>query len=176
MLKSFCLPALLICSSLLSIHTYVAAQKIGHVNLNNILEQLDVIREANTKLAHFQDSLNLLVEQKQQDLNRRVEEAGMKFRQGELNMQDAEKLEKQFAKENEILYEWAVLYDQKVQSKRAQMLEPILDMVDAKIAVYAKNNGYNYIFNESMGAIMFDLEEDDISAQVLQLIQPQKEE
>ncbi len=157
--------------SLLSITSGLHAQKIGHVNLNNILEQLEIIEDANTKLAVFQDSLNLLVEQKQKDLNQRIEQAGKKFELGELSEQDAQKIQVQFARENEMLYEWAVLYDQKVQAKRSQMLDPILDMVESKIATFAKNNGYNFIFNESMGAIMFDREEDDISSQILELIE-----
>ncbi|HNE30253.1 MAG TPA: OmpH family outer membrane protein, partial [Saprospiraceae bacterium] len=52
---------------------------------------------------------------------------------------------------------------QKVAAKRDELLQPILDKIDAAVKAVAKENGYLMIFDTSSGAMLFAADTEDVT-------------
>ncbi|MBP7184035.1 MAG: OmpH family outer membrane protein [Saprospiraceae bacterium] len=139
------------------------AQKLGHVNSGNILEQMPEVKAADEKLTQFRtqlvaegDSLYKKLEadylQYQKDvqagiltpIQRQTKEAAIQEMQTKLQTkeQQAQTL---------------------ISQKREEYLGPILKKLEDAIKMVGKENGYQFIFDTSTGATLYALESQDVS-------------
>ena len=86
--------------------------------------------------------------------------------QGEISPKQLE-VEAQALKQEELeIAKFQQDIQQKLYEKSENLLKPIRDRIQAAIDDVAKENGYDYIFDRSMGIILFADESTNISAQV----------
>ena len=140
------------------------AQKFGYINSQAILAELPEVKQADSELEALQKQLQKkgqgMVEQLQKD----YAEIQQKVERGELSpVQQQEEGKKLETRQQEIgKFEQDMV--QKIQEKRNQLLEPIYKRVNDAIATVAKENGYQFIFDQQV--LLYYEDSMDISAQV----------
>lgn len=142
----------------------VSAQKYGYVNAAEILSALPEMKAADSNLEGLQKQLQKKGQQMVQTfeadymaLQKQVQEGGLSPKQ---QQEESAKLE---ARQQEIAkFEQQMVAD--LQEKRAQLLEPIYKSVNDAIEAVAKENGYQFIFDQQ--TLLYGEESADVSSQV----------
>jgi len=153
----------LILSSLLlfvSLNTSAQTKKIGHIDSNKLLAAMPGKDSIETKLENYQKSLEnqlkLMIgeyQTKEQDFKNQMS-----------NMSELIKQTKQ--KELEDLVQRINNFQQQAEDdykkKEQELLTPLINKAKEAINEVAKENGYKYIFDSSLGFILFTDDTDDI--------------
>ncbi len=139
----------------------VFSQKFGHLNFGNLISLMPETESANSELDTYQkqlvsqgEQMAIALEAKFQKYVKQAEDLAPKV----LQEKEAE-LQKE---RNDILrYEQEVM--QKVEIKRQELLNPIVEKAQKAIAEVAKANNYQFVFDTSMfNAVLFSKESDDL--------------
>jgi outer membrane protein len=139
------------------------AQKIGHVNYGNLLESLPQVKVADEVLTSYQDSITAAFESRVQAHQQRVTDNQTRYKAGEMTKVEAESLNKTLNQEQAVLAEEQQQIERSILQRRQQMLQPIIERINAIITAYGKQNGYSFIFDESVGFLLFDQPEEDLT-------------
>jgi outer membrane protein len=134
--------------------------KFGHINSAELLKAMPEVTKAETDIQNyaktFQDQL--------QAMGKEYEKKIQEFQAGEKTMTEAMKevkvkeikdLEGRIESTNQSAQE-------KVEKKRQELLQPIIDKADKSIKAVATEKGYDYIFDTSTGALLHVKASDDI--------------
>lgn len=136
-----------------------AAPKLAHLNTGIILESLPETAVADSLLGLYQDSLRMGFA----DLETQLGEVIGKLRDPEARDNMTGKQVADLEREAQSLQEQAQVYQTEgarmFEARRAQYLGPIVDRVGATIESYAKANGYNLVFDTSVGGVLVFAEE-----------------
>lgn len=149
---------------LLAASATATAQKFGYVNSAEILAAMPAMKAAESNLEGLQKQLQKkgqgMVENFQKDLAALQGQA----QAGELTpKQQQEESTKLEARQEEIAaFEQKMMAD--LQEKRAELLKPIYDSINAAIEAVAKEGGYQFIFDQQV--LLYGEEAADISALV----------
>ncbi|MEL6719928.1 MAG: OmpH family outer membrane protein [Bacteroidota bacterium] len=142
----------------------VNAQKYGHLNSGNLLQELPAVKAANTQLESYQQQLVKKGEEMATAFQTKLNAYLQKAQAGEISQVQMQEQEGALNKERESIINYEQEVIMKVQEKRQVLLEPILKKVDEAIQAVGKENGYKMIFDTSlMNAILFVEESDDIT-------------
>lgn len=149
---------------LLAATTTASAQKFGYVNSQAILAEMPEMKAAESGLEALQKQLQkkgqAMVEKFQAD----VQELQKAAQAGELTPkvqgEESAKLEK---RQEEIgAFEQSMVAD--LQKKRNELLEPIYEKVNEAIKAVAKEEGFQFIFDQQV--LLYGEEASDVSAAV----------
>ncbi|MBX2872129.1 MAG: OmpH family outer membrane protein [Saprospiraceae bacterium] len=142
----------------------VQAQKFGYVNSQEILAGMAEVKQADANLEALQKQLQKkgqgMVEQLQKDylaIQQKVERGELSPKQQE---EEGQKLE---ARQQEIAKFEQDMVNQ-IQTKRASELKPISDKINKAIADVAKENGFQFIFDQ--GILLYAESAQDVSSLV----------
>jgi outer membrane protein len=131
----------------------ISAQKFGYVNTQELLSQLPEVKEANANIENLKTQLqkkgqNMItaLQNKYQDLERR---------QNELSPKQLETEAAAIRAEEQKIGEFEQSSQQKIIMKSEELLKPIQEKVQIAIDNVAKEKGYTYIFDASMGLILY---------------------
>ncbi|MEM6697099.1 MAG: OmpH family outer membrane protein [Bacteroidota bacterium] len=154
--------------TLLSV-TILNAQKYGHLNAGNLLQELPAVKAANTQLEAFQQQLVKKGEEMATAFQTKLEAYIKEADSGVLSKVQMQEREGALSKEREDIVKYEQEVMMKVQEKRQELIEPILKKVDEAIQAVGKENGYKLIFDTSqINAILFVQESDDVAPLVKQ--------
>lgn len=145
----------------LLIGNFASAQtKFGHINSADLLKAMPEVTKAETDIQSyaktFQDQL--------QTMGKEYEKKVQEFQAGEKTMTEAMKevkvkeikdLEARIESTNQSAQE-------KVEKKRQELLQPIIDKADKAIKAVATEKAYDYIFDTSTGSLLHAKPADDI--------------
>ncbi|MEZ4951180.1 MAG: OmpH family outer membrane protein [Saprospiraceae bacterium] len=129
----------------------VHAQKFGYLNSAAVLSLMPEMKQAESSLEvtkkQYQERGKKMVE----DFQMKYQEVQKKQQEGSLSPKQMEEEEAALmAQQNEIgQYEQEMV--QKIQAKRNELLEPLLERINVAIQEVAKENGYQFIFDASPG-------------------------
>lgn len=143
-----------------------SAPKYGHMNLGNLLELMPETKKANDDLKLFADRLTAIDDSLGRALQAAAETLQKEYDAGNLTPIQAQQRQAELQKQQEYLQKFEQEAQQKVTTKREELLRPILDKVDNAIRTVAKENGYAMIFDTSTGAMLFAADTDDVTALV----------
>lgn len=151
---------LIVACGLLMGNIAIAQAKFGHINSAELLKAMPEVAKAETDIQAyaktFQDQL--------QAMGKEYEKKVQEFQAGEKTMTDAMKevkvkeikdLEARIESTNQSAQE-------KVEKKRQDLLQPIIDKADKAIKGVAAEKAYDYIFDSSTGALLHAKTADDI--------------
>ncbi len=144
------------------------AQKFGHLHSANILVQLPETKKADEELKTYQDGLVKTGRDMAEALRADYEAFAKLYQGGGASPAEAQKKEAEFTKKQQDIaaYEQEVLV--KLEKKRQELFEPILNKVQVAIDAIGKDEGYTFIFDSSIpSTILFLQDSDDISSKVL---------
>lgn len=151
---------LIVACGLLMGNIAIAQAKFGHINSAELLKSMPEVTKAETDIQAyaktFQDQL--------QAMGKEYEKKVQEFQAGEKTMTEAMKevkvkevkdLEARIESTNQSAQE-------KVEKKRQELLQPIIDKADKAIKAVAAEKAYDYIFDSSTGALLHAKEADDL--------------
>lgn len=138
----------------------IAQTKFGWIDSRELLKAMPEVAKSETDIQAYAKTFQDQLQAMQQEYEKKVKE----FQAGEKTMTDAVKevkvkeiqdLEARMQSTNQSAQE-------KVEKKRQEMLQPILDKADKAIKDVAKEKGYDYIFDASTGTLLHAKDADNI--------------
>lgn len=149
--------ALALCSVALS----ASAQKFGYVNSALILAEMPELKQAEASLEALQTQLQKKGQTMLEKLQADYAAVQQKMERGELSpkQQETEAARLKAAEEELGKYEQDMM--KQLQEKRDALLQPIYEKVNKAIADVAKENGFQFIFDQ--GVLLYADESQDVS-------------
>lgn len=151
--------ALLILAVVLTAIT-VQAQKIGHINSNELLSIMPEVADITAKLEAHQKTLETQLMTMQQEYQ-------AKYAEYEQNVSTWSDLIKE-SKEQSIvdlekrIQEFTQVAQQDLANKEKQLSEPLLKKAQDAIDAVAKANGYTYVLDTSSGTVLVMPDSDNL--------------
>lgn len=150
---------ILACGLLMS--TMANAQtKFGHINSAELLQMMPDVKKAESEIQtyakSFQDQLQAMGKEYEKKVQEyQASEKTMTDAMKEVKVKEIQDLEKRIESTNQSAQE-------KVEKKRQNLLQPIIDKADKAIKAVANEKGYDYIFDTSTGALLHVKASDNI--------------
>lgn len=142
------------------------AQKFAYVNTQEILQALPEVKEANANIETFRNQLINLGQKKVENLKAKYAELEQKQAAGDISRNQLE-IEAQKLKEDEMkISQFEQESQQRILEKSEELLKPIRDKVQKAIDDVAKENGYAYVFDASLGFILYAEDSTNASSKV----------
>jgi outer membrane protein len=134
--------------------------KFGYINTLELLSLMPEIKPADEELSKYAGELDALFTKMLQEYQAKITElektfASMSDDMKQIKAQELQDLEKRITNFEDGISD-------KLGKKKETLYSPILDKADVAIREVAKENGFTYIFDASVGAIIYADESDDI--------------
>lgn len=143
------------------------AQKYGHLNTGNLLEQMTEVKSADSEMEAYQKQLITKGEEMAKAFEAKYRKFAGEVQQGIHSPVQQQKLETELQKEQQAIVDYEQEVRQKVAQKREQLLGPILDKVNTAISNVGKEQGYAMIFDSSIPNVLLFVEDaDDVIGKV----------
>jgi outer membrane protein len=138
--------------------SFAQKTRLGHVDSQEILLALPERADAEKKVQEFARTLERRLQNMSQEYQEKVEE----YQQREASMTNTEK--QSFVREVNELEERIQMARQKaqddLQKQEQELMRPMIDRVKNAIDKVGKDNGFTYIFDSSVGVILYEGGED----------------
>ncbi len=136
------------------------AQKLAHIDSQELLEMMPEKKEADKKLEEFAKQLETQLGAMSKEWESKIQD----YRANEAVMSDI--IAQTKAEEIQNLEQRIQAFQQNAQQslgkKEAEVYQPILDKARAAIEKVAQDNGFTYVFDRSAGSLLYQPESDDI--------------
>lgn len=157
----------LLCGLVFGLSTLVNAQstlKFGHINSTQLLSVMPETKMADSTLQKFGSSLEnqmktMSAEYQSKIADFKSKEASMAEPIRDMKMKEIGDLEQR-------IQDFQESAQSSMQKKKEEIYNPIIKKVEDAIKAVAKEKSYSYIFDTSVGAVLFAQESDDISSLV----------
>ncbi len=138
------------------------AQKFGHINVGNLLEQFKEVKSADSTMLKLRDARSVkgqeMVKKAEADYAKYIEDAN----KGILTPVESQKREADLQKQQTAIEAYRQEVGQEMETKRQELLKPILDRVESAIQAVGKENKYTFIFDVSSGSMLYAAESNDV--------------
>ncbi len=137
-----------------------AAIKLGHINSTQLLSFMPETKKADSSLQKFGMSL----ENQLKTMNAEYENKVNEYKRDEASMADPIRS----AKIKEItdlevrIQDFQQSAQESIQKKKEELYSPIINKADEAIKSVAKDKNYTYIFDASVGVLLYAQDSDDI--------------
>lgn len=144
---------------------HAADVKIAHANLQKALNECEAGKKAKDVLAEEAKKYADLLDAKQEDLKKLKEEIDKKSNVWSKEAKEAKETEfMQRSQEFERLYEE---YGKQLNDKKLQREDEIINGLRKAVDEIAKKKGYTYVFERSVGGLLYAPDADDITDEVI---------
>jgi outer membrane protein len=142
------------------------APKYGHMNLGNLLETLPETKKANDDLKMVADKLAAKDDSLTKDFSAKYAQLEKDYADGNVPPVKLEERKVALQKMQEDIQKFEQDAQQTINTKRDEMLKPILTKINDAVKAVAKENGYLMVFDTSSGVMLFAADADDVTALV----------
>ena len=142
------------------------AQKFGYTSSQAILMELADVKRADAKLETLQKQLQAKGEQMVSAYQTKAQALQAQYEKGELSQVQMEAESQKMARDEQKIMAYEKDMMKQLSDKRAELIQPILGRVQEAIDAVAEEKGYQYIFDQSTGVLLYAKDEDDITAAV----------
>ncbi len=149
---------------IMSISVMSFAQKFAYINTQDILNNLPEVKQANANIETYRNQLISLGQKKLETLQKKYKD--LEKKRDQYSPIQLEEEAKKLKKDEEDLQKFDMESQQKIMKKSEQLLKPIRDKVQGVIDQIAKEDGYQFVFDASMGFILYADQSTDISQKV----------
>jgi outer membrane protein len=154
---------LVVLMGLFLVASTATAQKYGHLNFGNVLTLMPETKTADETLKKYQEELVAKGEEMAKKFQESYTKALAEVREGKLSPLQQQRLQSDLEKEQQAIADYEEEISEKIQTKREELLRPIVDKADKLIEEIAKANGYVLIFDTSaFNTILFAQDADDV--------------
>lgn len=162
LLSKYTLVALLLLGSVITGYS----QKFGYLNTQELIQQIPEVKEANTNIETYKTQLQKKGQDMVKSLQTKYQALEQKQGSGEISPKQLEVEAQELKKEEMKIAQFEQDSQQKIIDKSETLLKPLREKIQAAITAVANENGYDYIFDYSMGVILFADPSVDVSAKV----------
>lgn len=141
-----------------------AQQKIGHINVNTIIDLMPEKNTIATSLQTYQKQFMDVLQSMQTELQTK----GADYDAKKATMTDAvrQQKESELADIQKRMQDYNQQAIQKVDAKKNELAKPLFDKVRGAISQVAKEKGYTYVFDTSQIDLIVSPDADDLLAAV----------
>ncbi|MDG2449519.1 MAG: OmpH family outer membrane protein [Saprospiraceae bacterium] len=155
-----CLAFLLIASIDLS------AQKFGYINSQLLISQIPQVKEANANIETLQKQLEKQGQEMVASLQNKYQSLEKKQSQGEISRVQLEAEAQGLKQEEATIAKFQQDSQQKIYEKSESLLKPIRDKIQTAIDDVAKENDFQYVFDQAVGILLYADTSTDITPMV----------
>jgi len=154
----------LLTAVLLIISVASFAQKFGHINSVDLLALMPEIKRADAELDKYKKAL----EEQNTAMYKEYQTKVADYQTNEGSMADAikEVKQKEILDLEQRIQGFQVGAQEKLAKKKENLYNPTLKKAEDAIKSVAQDNGYGYVFDTSLGSLIFAQEADDIMSLV----------
>ena len=136
------------------------AQKFGHINSSDLLQTMPEVKKADSALQLYQKSLEDLNESMTKEYSTKLND----YQTNGASMNDAVRQvkEQELGDLEQRIQKFQAEAQDKFAGKKDELYTPILKKAEDAIKGVAKENGYAYVFDTSVGAVIFAQDSDNI--------------
>lgn len=131
----------------------VKAQKYGYINSDQLLQALPESKEISATLEALSTQLQKQGQQMVQTFQQKQQAAMARQEKGELSPMEQQKLSEELQKEEQEILKFQQESEKKLDDKRREKLQPLLEKINNAITAVAKDGGYTMIFEQQ--ALLF---------------------
>lgn len=146
--------------------TGLQAQKFGYINTQALITDIPEVKEANANLETYKTQLQKKGQAMIQSLQTKYQDLERKQAQGEIAPKQLEAEAAKLKEEEAKIGEFEQTSQQQIVAKSEQLLKPLRDRIQKAIDDVAVEQGFQYIFDASLGIILYADESTDVSAAV----------
>ena len=134
--------------------------KLGHINSSDLMQIMPGREDAQNTLQKEVDELQATLKNMQNELEQRYNDyMGKKDQMSDLIRQTKER---ELQDMGTRIQEFQENAQKKLQDREQEVLKPIIDRAKKAIEDVAKENNYTYIFDTSVGALLYQQDSEDI--------------
>ncbi len=149
-----------------SIPSSVVAQKFGYLNSQALLAELPEVKQADATLQALQTQLEKKGQQMVQELEGKYKDLQRREQSGEISPKALEEEGRKLKEQEGELGKYEQDVQKQLSTKRQEMLQPLIDKVNAAIKQVAQEGQYTYIFDSSAGMLLYAQDSMDVTAAV----------
>ena len=140
------------------------APKIGHINSNDLLSTMPERNTVQKELEAYANQLKITMDAMRKEYETKVSD----FQAKQDVMTDIIKNNKikEITDLEKRIGEFQQTAEEDLQQQEQKLLQPIIDKAKTAINDVAKENGYTYILDSSVGVVLYSIEADDILSKV----------
>lgn len=158
-MKKITIAFIIACTVLVS-NVVMAQTKFGHINSAELLQTMPEVKKAEADIQAYAKTYQDQLEQMGKEYQKKLQD----FQASEKTMTDAvrEVRIKEITQLEQRYQETQQSATEKIDKKRQELLQPIIDKADKAIKTVATEKNYDYIFDSSSGALLHAKDSDDI--------------
>lgn len=140
------------------------AQKIGYVDLQELMQVMPEYKKANTDMENFQKSL----EDELKKMSEEFQKKYLEYQKAEKTMPEAikEVKQKELQDMQNRIQEFQQSAQENMRKKESELLKPIIEKAKNAISQVAKEGGYSYVFDSSLAGFLYKPEGDNMISSV----------
>ena len=142
----------------------VAQSKVAHINAQALIESMPEAKTAQTSLQTYAQELDKDGKSLVDEYTKKMKEYDEKAASMTDNLKEIKAKEIQDVQKR--IEEYRAGSDQKLQAKQQELLKPIYDKARKAIEEVAKEKGYAYVLDSSVGVLLVSPAGDDLLAAV----------
>ncbi len=149
---------------LISVKVNAQTPKFGHINSSQLLQQMPETRSADTTIQKFGSSLEAQLKTMTAEYQNKVQDYKTKEQSMADPIKDA-KL-KEISDLEQRIQDFQESAQSSIQKKKEEIYSPIIKKAEDAIKGVAKEKSFSYVFDTSVGALLFAQDSDDIMSLV----------
>lgn len=140
------------------------AQKIGYVDLQELMQLMPEYKKANTDMEAFGKSLEDELKKMSDEFQKKVAD----YQKNEKTMPEAIRSVKQQELQDmqARIQDFQQSAQENIRKKEAELLKPIIEKAKGAIALVAKEGGYAYIMDSSVAGFLYKPDDANVMAAV----------
>lgn len=140
------------------------AQKIGYIDLQELMQLMPEYKKANSDMEAFGKSLEDELKKMSDEFQKKVAD----YQKGEKTMAEAIKdmKQKELQDMQGRIQEFQQSAQENIRKKETELLKPIIEKAKNAISQVAKESGYTYVFDSSTAGFLYKPDGDNVLASV----------
>ncbi len=134
----------------LTVPAFGQVPKFGHINSAELLSLMPEVKATDTQLLQYQQELQNQNEKMLTELENKYKE----YRSSDMSAVNKEVLEQEIRDMESRITNFQQSAPEKLEKKKEELYGPILEKAQKVIQEVAKENGYIYVFDTSVGALI----------------------
>jgi outer membrane protein len=139
------------------------AQKFGYINSQVLIGQIPQVKEANANIETLQKQLEKQGQEMVASLQTKYQALEKKQTQGEISRVQLEAEAQGLKQEEANIAKFQQESQQKIYEKSESLLKPIRDRIQTAIDDVAKENNFQYVFDQAVGILLYADDSTDIT-------------
>ena len=135
--------------------SFIQAQKVGFFNSDDIIEEIPAVQEAAANLEELKSQLQGKVLEMAKEFQAKIMDLEKKQAEGSISPKELEVQQNELRAEQAKIQEYEQDIQKQLSTKQTELFRPIMDKIGVIIKEVAAENGFNYIFDGSLGIILY---------------------